>query len=71
MEFHLKLCGIAVFYCIFKDYHEEFDCSILVRRRSFFAKNNFVSLGLQTKRTSSNVLFLDIRANMIYHNNEK
>ena len=32
------------FYCIFKDFDKKLNCRTIVRRRSFFIKNNFVSL---------------------------
>ena len=34
------------FYCICKGFHEKLDCLTLVSLRSFFVKNNFVSLSL-------------------------
>ena len=34
------------FYCIFKGFHKKLDYLTVVSLRSFFAKNNFVSLSL-------------------------
>ena len=35
------------FHCIFKDFYENLDYLTLVSLRSFFIKNNLVSLGLR------------------------
>ena len=34
------------FYCIFKGFHKKLDYLTIVSLRSFFVKNNFVSLSL-------------------------